>query len=123
MTYGTLTKILLSSIALMASATPQAADDQSTTKPDVKSIEDRAQIPQRTDVLQNPVDKHSAKDVKKAMKKLDRDKDGTVSKTEAEKIPGLSEQFDVADKNKDGVLDSAELAEAMKAMHKKAAKK
>ena len=57
------------------------------------------------------------------MKKLDRDKDGTVSKTEAEKIPGLSEQFDVADKNKDGVLDSAELAEAMKAMHKKAAKK
>ncbi len=47
------------------------------------------------------------------MKKLDLDKDGTINKTEAEKMKGLSEIFDTADENKDGRLDAAELSKAM----------
>jgi EF hand len=52
------------------------------------------------------------------MKQLDADRDGTISKAEAKKLKGLSEGFDAADKNKDGVLDSSEFAAAISDMKK-----
>ncbi|MGB0128123.1 MAG: hypothetical protein WBP72_10820 [Rhodocyclaceae bacterium] len=39
---------------------------------------------------------------------LDADKDGYVSRTEAERAKGLPEAFDQADASKDGKLDAAE---------------
>jgi EF hand len=52
-------------------------------------------------------------DVAAAMKKLDVDKDGTISKEEATQMRGLSEVFDSADANKDGKLDAGEFAKAV----------
>jgi hypothetical protein len=52
------------------------------------------------------------------LKKLDADKDGMISKTEADKMKGLSEIFDTADESKDGKLDAAELSKALGAMPK-----
>ena len=49
-------------------------------------------------------------------KQLDADRDGTVSKAEAEKgPPHLAEQFDEVDANKDGKLTQDEMRNAMRA--------
>lgn len=47
-----------------------------------------------------------------AFKQLDADKDGFVSKAEAERMKGLVAVFDTADDNKDGKLDVAEFSKA-----------
>jgi Ca2+-binding EF-hand superfamily protein len=47
-----------------------------------------------------------------AFKQLDADKDGFVSKPEAERMKGLVAVFDTADENKDGKLDVAEFSKA-----------
>jgi len=41
---------------------------------------------------------------------LDTDNNGTLSQEEAKAIPGLSEQWETLDVNKDGQLDPAEFA-------------
>ena len=41
---------------------------------------------------------------------LDTDNNGTLSQEEAKAIPGLSEQWEALDVNKDGQLDPAEFA-------------
>lgn len=41
---------------------------------------------------------------------LDTDNNGTLSREEAKAVPGLSEQWDTLDANKDGQLDPAEFA-------------
>ena len=46
---------------------------------------------------------------------LDKDRNGSVSRDEAESIVGLSQGFDAADRNQDGALDPAELASALPA--------
>ena len=46
-----------------------------------------------------------------AFQKLDKDGDGVISRSEAERSPALSAQFDKLDKNQDGVLDEAEFAQ------------
>lgn len=45
-----------------------------------------------------------------AFKKLDADKDGYVTKAEAEKMQALMAVFDTADESKDGKLDVAEFS-------------
>jgi EF hand len=57
-------------------------------------------------------------DASAQMKTLDTDNDGTVDKAEAGKMKGLSDHFDMADKNKDGKLDAAELATAVSMIKK-----
>jgi Ca2+-binding EF-hand superfamily protein len=47
------------------------------------------------------------------LKQLDTDKDGFVSKAEAEKLHALSRVFDESDANKDGKLDLKELTRAL----------
>jgi Ca2+-binding EF-hand superfamily protein len=60
--------------------------------------------------------KPNAADPAQIMKQLDADKDGTISKAEAEKMKGLTEIFDTADETKDGKLDAAELNKALGGM-------
>lgn len=43
--------------------------------------------------------------------KMDKDKDGTLSKKEASKNKDLTSQWDTLDVNKDGKLDEAEFAQ------------
>jgi hypothetical protein len=93
-----LTLIIPSLILAATSTTVISADEP------VKAMPDQAQSNQAA----KPNAEASAQ-----MKILDPDKDGTVSKTEAEKMKGLTEVFDAADKNKDGLLDTAELATAL----------
>jgi Ca2+-binding EF-hand superfamily protein len=48
---------------------------------------------------------------------MDADKDGFVTREEAQSHPMLSAQFDAADTNKDGKLDRAEMDAHRQAMH------
>ena len=47
-----------------------------------------------------------------SLTQLDRNKDGSVDKTEARASASLSANFDKADTNKDGKIDAAELSAA-----------
>ena len=47
-----------------------------------------------------------------SLAQLDKNKDGSVDKTEARASPSLSAVFDKADTNKDGKLDAGELSAA-----------
>lgn len=65
---------------------------------------------------------HSAMD--KLFKKADKDKDGTLDRKEAKKVPGLTKKFDKLDGDKDGTLTLDELngvAKSAKAESTKAA--
>ena len=104
----TLSALLLSGASLLAVAAdepkkPTADQGTSMPQPD-KAATDQAAKPD--------------KDAAAQMKSLDPDSDGTVDKAEAGKMKGLTEVFDVADKNKDGKLDSGELATAMSQIKK-----
>ncbi len=48
-----------------------------------------------------------------AFELLDTDRDGAISKTEAQRLTGLEEVFAKADGNQDGVLDRFEYREAI----------
>ena len=100
----TLSALLLSSASLLAIA----ADD--STKP---AADQGTSMPQPADQAAKP-----DKDAAAQMKSLDPDSDGTVDKAEAGKMKGLTEVFDAADKNKDGKLDTGELATAMSQIKK-----
>ena len=45
-----------------------------------------------------------------AFQSADTNGDGMVSREEARRVAGLSEQFDTCDRNKDGMLDTVEFA-------------
>ena len=57
-------------------------------------------------------------DTAATMRGLDIDGNGLISKEEAEKMKGLSDGFDVADKDKDGTLDANEFAAAVSQIKK-----
>lgn len=57
-----------------------------------------------------------AKRVDDAFAKLDTDKDGKISKTEAAKGPRLSKNFDNVDADHDGFVTRAEMTAAMTKM-------
>ena len=46
-------------------------------------------------------------------KQLDRDQNGMVSRAEAQSMTGLVQGFDIADRDRDGQLNPAELATAL----------
>lgn len=47
--------------------------------------------------------------VKPLLERVDRNKDGKISKEEAASMPRIIEAFDRVDQNKDGVIDNSEL--------------
>ncbi len=104
----TLSALLLSSVTFLT----HAADD--TTKP---TADQGTSMPQPDSAATDQAAKPD-KDAAAQMKTLDPDNDGTVDKAEAGKMKGLAEVFDTADKNKDGKLDSGELATAMSQIKK-----
>ena len=109
-----LSALLLSGASLLAFAADEPmkpAADQGTSMPQP----DKAKADQAA-----PADQAAkpGKDATAQMKTLDTDNDGTLTKAEAGKMKGLAEGFDAADKNKDGVLDGAELTVAMTQMKK-----
>ncbi|MDQ3260293.1 MAG: hypothetical protein M3Q00_05825 [Pseudomonadota bacterium] len=112
----TLSALLLSSASILTIAAddyPKPAADQGTSMPQPdKAATDQAAKP-ATDQAATP-----DKDATAQMKSLDPDSDGTVDKAEAGKMKGLAEVFDAADKNKDGKLDTGELATAMSQIKK-----
>ena len=93
-------------LAVAADEPMKPAADQGTSMPQP----DKAKADQ-PDQAAKP-----AKDATAQMKTLDTDSDGTVSKTEAGKMKGMTEGFDTADKNKDGKLDIAEFTAAVSQM-------
>lgn len=54
-----------------------------------------------------------AKTVEAAVKELDKDRDGKVSKVEAAEVPDLAKYFDALDTDKDGFLSLEEMKRAM----------
>ena len=72
------------------------------------SQDDKAKSDQGTQAA-----KPAGNDAAAQMRGLDTDGNGLISKTEAEKMKGLSDQFDVVDKDKDGTLDASEFAAAV----------
>ncbi len=66
-----------------------------------------------TDALKNEkptVHQEATTDVGPILEKLDENKDSYIGKEEAGQLEGLSQAFDAADANKDGMLDAAELS-------------
>ncbi|MEO6023706.1 MAG: hypothetical protein ABIP64_11430 [Burkholderiales bacterium] len=100
-----LTQILSALVLTAASVTVFSADEPAKSEPGTS-------MPQPDKAKSNEPVKTST-DVSAQMKILDPDADGTVSKTEAAKMAGLTEVFDKADKNKDGKLDAGEFATAL----------
>ena len=64
----------------------------------------------------------AAKQIDKVFARLDNDKDGKISKSEASKGRRLSKHFDAIDTNHDGFVTRAELAAAFAARHAEARK-
>ena len=62
--------------------------------------------------------KPAGNDAAATMRGLDTDGNGLISKEEAGKMKGLSDGFDVADKDKDGTLDAAEFTAAVSQIKK-----
>lgn len=109
-----LSALLLSGASLLAVAAdepikPTANQGTSMSQPDKAKSDQGTQANEST---------KPDKDVAAQMKALDPDGDGTVDKAEAGKMKGLTEVFDVADKNKDGKLDAGELAMAISKIKK-----
>jgi hypothetical protein len=105
------------SAAVLAADDPAkpAADPGTMSQPD-KNTQDSSTKPD-TNTANQPGQTGTA-DVTAQMKKLDTDKDGTVSKAEAQKMRGLADGFDQADADKDGKLNAAELSQALSKMPK-----
>jgi Ca2+-binding EF-hand superfamily protein len=61
--------------------------------------------------------------VEKVFARLDADKDGRISRSEAEKGPRLKEHFDAVDADKDGYVTKAELGAALDKLRKDKGKK
>jgi len=120
----TLSALLLSSASILTIAAdeyPKPAADQGTSMPQPdKAATDQAAKPATDQAAKPATDQAAApdKDATAQMKSLDPDSDGTVDKAEAGKMKGLAEVFDAADKNKDGKLDTGELATAMSQIKK-----
>jgi EF hand len=107
-----LSTLLFSGAGLLAVAADEPAKpaaDQGTSMPQPDKA--KADPGGQPDQAAKP-----AKDATAQMKTLDTDGDGTISKSEAGKMKGMTEGFDTADKNKDGKLDSAEFTSAMSQM-------
>ena len=77
------------------------------------SQDDKAKSDQGTQAA-----KPAGNDAAATMRGLDTDGNGLITKEEAGKMKGLSEVFDVADKDKDGTLDANEFAAAISQIKK-----
>ena len=102
-----LSTLLLSGASILAVAADEPTKptaDQGTSMPQP----DKAKSDQGTTAA-----KPAGNDAAAQMRGLDTDGNGLISKTEAAKMKGLSEGFDVADKDKDGTLDASEFAAAV----------
>ena len=100
---------LLLTGAVVADEKTKATADQGTSMP----RPEKTQSDQGTQAA-----KPAGNDAAAQMKGLDTDDNGLISKEEAGKMKGLSEVFDVADKDKDGTLDASELAAAVSKIKK-----
>ena len=65
----------------------------------------------------NATKPRSAGEISAKFDQADADKNGVVSKTEAEKVPGLAAVFDKYNPDRDGSLDWNEFTAAMQAMN------
>ena len=100
---------LLLTGAVAADEKRKATADQGTSMPQPE----KTQSNQGTQAA-----KPAGNDAAAQTKGLDTDDNGLISKEEAGKMKGLSEVFDVADKDKDGTLDASELAAAVSKIKK-----
>ena len=108
-----LSALLLSGASILA----VAADDYPT-----KPTADQGMSPSQPDKAKSDQGTQAAKpagnDAAATMRGLDTDGNGLITKEEAGKMKGLSEVFDVADKDKDGTLDANEFAAAISQIKK-----
>src|SRR4051812_39839348 len=91
------TAVVAAGLAATTLATPAFADDDAT----------KAKVAKRIDHV---------------FARLDHDKDGKISKSEASQGPRLSRHFDAIDTDHDGFVTRAELAAALAARHADASK-
>ena len=100
---------------------------QNVTAPD-KSKEPGTVTGNQKETTTNPhkadgtahMSKHAKGDA--AFTKADKDKDGTLDKTEAKAMPRVSKNFDAIDTDKDGTVSLDEVHTYMKARHSAAHK-
>ena len=107
-----LAALLFSGVSVSAFAADEATKpsaDQGTSmpQPDTAKADQGAQAA-----------KPAGNDAAATMRGLDTDGNGLISKEEAGKMKGLSDGFDVADKDKDGTLDADEFTAAVSQIKK-----
>jgi Ca2+-binding EF-hand superfamily protein len=79
--------------------------------------EDNVYKRKNTEVTANEMKQPSASDLNASFNKADADKNGVISKPEAEKVPGLAAVFDKYNPDRDGTLDWNEFTAAMQSMN------
>ncbi len=79
--------------------------------------EDNIYKRKNTETADNEMKRPSAGEINASFDKADADKNGVVSKAEAEKVPGLAAVFDKYNPDRDGTLDWNEFTAAMQAMN------
>ena len=79
--------------------------------------EDNIYKRKNTETTANEMKQPSAGDINASFDKADADKNGVISKPEAEKVPGLAAVFDKYNPDRDGSLDWNEFTAAMQSMN------
>ena len=95
-------------LALAADEPTKPTADQGTSMPQPDKATDQS----------TQAAKPAGNDAAAQMRGLDTDGNGLITKEEAGKMKGLSDGFDVADKDKDGTLDANEFTAAVSQIKK-----
>lgn len=104
--------VLLAFAALAIGLASTAQSQPSLAAPSPSSAATPALVPVAADAAPIPHNKITAQDIDAAFDRADRDRDGRLSRAEAEHFPMVSQRFEQFDTNHDGAISRAEFHSA-----------